>query len=353
LAQEAFFSNLLPERREIRWSERRKESFFCMSNKYRVVVTEPVIDEGLEKLKEVADLTILERGSVTTEEDVIRELKGFDGAITMLSNPVTEKVFASLPELKVIGNHAVGYNNIDIKAAQKHNVVIGNTPDVLTDSTADLTVGLLLAVTRKIPEADQFIREEKFDGWEPRGFLGLELNGKTLGIVGMGRIGKAVAKRLNAFGMNIIYHNRNQVSNEIERSLNARYVDEMGDLLEKSDIISIHCPLNEETYHLIDENRIKKFLKDTVIINTARGPVVDEAALAEALISGHIAGAGLDVFEKEPEVHPKLLKSPNTVLLPHIGSATNHTRKRMTELAADAVYYVLSGRLEELETRVV
>lgn len=324
-----------------------------MSKKFRVVITEPVIDEGLEKLQEIAEITILERGSVITEEDVIRELKGFDGAITMLSNPVTEKVFASLPDLKVIGNHAVGYNNIDIEAAKKHDVVIGNTPDVLTDSTADLTVGLLLAVTRKIAAADQFIRDGKFDGWEPRGFLGLELGGRTLGIVGMGRIGQAVAKRMNAFGMNIVYHNRNQLSNEIEAKLEAGYIHKLDDLLEQSDIISLHCPLNEETHHLINKQRIRKFLKYTVIINTARGPVIEEEALAEALISGHIAGAGLDVFEEEPKIHPKLVQSPNTVLLPHIGSATHHTRKRMTELAADAVYYVLGERTDELKTRVV
>lgn len=324
-----------------------------MTQRYRVVVTEPVIDEGLERLKKLADLTILERGTVKTEEDVIRELQGFDGAITMLSNPVTEKVFAALPDLKVIGNHAVGFNNIDIESAQKHGVVIGNTPDVLTDSTADLTVGLILSVVRKIPEADQFIRDGKFDGWDPRGFLGLELRDRTLGIVGMGRIGQAVAKRMAAFGMEIIYHNRNQLAKEIEEKSGAKYVNTLDSLLSKSDIVSLHCPLNEETHHLIDETRIKNYLKDTVIINTARGPVVDEEALAEALKNGQIAGAGLDVFEEEPVVHPQLLKSPNTVLLPHIGSATWYTRKRMTELAADAVYCVLSGKTEELKTRVV
>jgi glyoxylate reductase len=314
-----------------------------MSSAIRILVTEPIMDEVIDYLEQYGSVTVGERGTFDDEASLKKALPKYDAALTMLSNPVTRAVLESNPDISIIANHAVGYDNIDIEAAQELAVPIANTPGVLTDASADGTLALLLATVRRIPEAQQFLREGKFDGWHPQGFLGMELRYCTLGIYGMGRIGTAVARRAKAFGMKVIYHNRNRVDPDIEEELEATFVPTLEELAERSDILSVHCPQTPETHHSIDADLLRKLGSEGVLINTARGPIVDEAALAEALHEGTIRAAGLDVFEKEPEVHPKLLSAPNSILEPHIVSATYHTRKAMGMLAAEAIIKTLEG----------
>ena len=256
--------------------------------------------------------------------------------IPLLTDTVSREFIDSFPNLKIISNVGVGYNNIDYEYALSKGIVVTNTPGVLTESTADLTFALILGVSRRILEADSFLREGKFKGWDLTLFLGLELNQATLGIIGMGRIGQAVAKRAKSFGMKIIYHNRKRVGEDIEMELSAKYVA-FDELISTSDIISIHCPLTKETHHLIDRNEFLKMKDGVIIINTARGPVINERELVNFLKDGKVRGAGLDVFEREPEVERDLLNMENVILLPHIGSATFYTRKRIVELAINNV----------------
>lgn len=309
----------------------------------KVLITEPIIETAIEKLRSHFDVTVSERETYDNEEHLINDIGDFDALFSMLSTPVTKTVIKEGHKLKIIANYAVGYDNIDIEAARDYGIRVANTPDVLTNSSADGALALLLATARKVCEAQDFLRKGKFDGWHPTTFLGPELSGKTLGIVGMGKIGGAVAKRALGFGMNICYHNRSRVDTAKENDLNATYLSDLKELVAKSDIISLNCPLTEETHHLIDKKMLNMMGADTLIINTARGAVIDEAALAEALHNGKIAGAGLDVFEDEPKIHPALLDAPNAVLLPHIASATNEARTKMGLLAADAIITVLNN----------
>lgn len=311
---------------------------------YRVLITEPIVESVIQTLKHHYKVDVGKRGEFNKENELIKAIPDYDALLPMLSNPVTKEVIEAGKNLKVIANHAVGYNNIDLEAARDNNVKVANTPDVLTQSSADLTMGLLLAVARNIFEAQKYLKNGKFEGWEPLGFLGMELNGSTLGIVGMGRIGTAVARRARAFGMNIAYHNRSRVSEELEKELEANYMESVKELANCSDVLSLHCPLTDETHHLIDSKILSELPDHAILINTSRGPVIDEEALANALHSQNIGGAGLDVFENEPEVHPKILSAPNCVITPHIASATHQTRKDIGMLAADAIIGVLEGK---------
>lgn len=324
-----------------------------MASSFKVLVTEPIPESALKPLYDVADVTIGKRGQFSTEEALIDEIEPYHGIVSVLSNPLSDRVMEAAPNLKVIGNMAVGYNNIDTNTAEKRSIVVGNTPDVLTESTADLSVGLVISVVRKMKQAEFDLRDDKFDGWEPTGWMGMELNGAKLGIVGMGRIGQAFARRMKSFGVKIGYHNRSPLSVDVEKKLAASYYENLSDLLRTSDIISFHCPLTDATRHLLNRDNIKLLKSSAYVINTSRGPVIEEEALAEALHRGDISGAGIDVFEEEPSVHPRLLTAPNTVLLPHIGSATVTTRTKMAELAVDVVVQTLSGHKEELNNRVV
>ena len=263
-----------------------------------------------------------------TEDDVITILSEADAAITLLSDPLTRRVLTSNPNLRMIANYAVGYNNVDIAAARELGITITNTPGVLTEATADLTMALILAVTRRLIEGDDDVRRRARSEWEPLKWLGTSLQKKRLGIIGIGRIGTAVASRARAFGMDIV---------------GVRRGDALDALLATSDIVSVHTPLNSETHHLIDAAAIAKMKRGSFLINTARGPIVDEDALCDALQSGHLAGAGLDVYELEPAVNPRLLALPNVVLAPHIGSATFETRSAMARIAATDVYRFLKG----------
>jgi len=314
-----------------------------MSAKPKVLITEPVFEEVIALLKEHTELTVGKRGTFNSSEELAKVIVEYDGLVSMLSNPVDERVLNQSKKLKVIANYAVGYNNIEVEIATLKGIKVANTPNVLTETTAEGAFALLLAVARRLNEAEQCLRSGAFDGWNPNGFIGFDLFEKKIGILGMGRIGRAFARRAASFGMEVFYTNRTQLPFEIESELKATYLANPLDLAKTCDIISIHCPLTEQTHHLVDEYFINSMKKGSVIINTARGPVVDEKALAHALLNGHLWGAGLDVYEFEPEVHPDLLSAPNTVLLPHVTSATYKTRLSMGMLAAGAVLHELVG----------
>jgi lactate dehydrogenase-like 2-hydroxyacid dehydrogenase len=286
-------------------------------------------------------------GSESYLVDIAREA---DALITTVDDPVTAHVLEASAPLRIIAQYGVGVDNIDLAAAQERGVIVTNTPGVLTDATADFAWALLMAVARNINAADAFVREGRFKRWETTLLLGEELRDKTLGIVGMGRIGAAVARRALGFGMRVVYHNRRRANPTIERERSAHYVP-LDTLLETSDIVSLHCPLNEESRHLIDAAALRRMKATALLINTARGPVVDEAALVAALRDGEIAGAGLDVFEREPEVHPGLMDRERVVLAPHLGSATTAARTRMGEMVAEAVLSAFADA-EEIPYRV-
>lgn len=262
------------------------------------------------------------------EEDVITILADADAAIVLLQDPITRRVLEANPNLRCVSNFAVGYNNIDVEAARELGVTVTNTPGVLTEATADLAMALILAVTRRIVEGDEEIRTQGRCEWEPLKLLGASLQGKTLGILGMGRIGSAVAARARAFGMEI---------------LGVRRGDALDELLAQSDILSIHAPLSRETHHVIDAAALARMKRGAYLVNTSRGALVDESALCDALESGHLRGAALDVYEHEPEVNPRLRKLKNVVLVPHIGSATEEARNAMAKIAATNVLLFLRG----------
>jgi len=247
-----------------------------------------------------------------------------------------------LANCKIIANYAVGYNNIDIEYAKNKGITVTNTPGILTDATADLTMALMLSCTRRIIEGDSYLREGKFTSWPPQLLLGMELKGKTLGIIGAGRIGKAVAKRAVGFGLKIIYFN-NSRSEDLEENLCARKVS-LNILLKTSDIISVHLPLTDRTFHLLNSDNLNQVKKGAIIINTARGEIIDEKVLIKILKQKQLFSAGLDVFENEPNVNKKLMQLKNVVLAPHIGSATVEARTKMAECCANNVVNVLSGK---------
>ena len=296
--------------------------------KYTVVLTAAYPPVARQILSAEFDVIEHPTEPERTEDDVITILSEADAAITLLSDPLTRRVLGSNPNLRMIANYAVGYNNIDVTAARELGITITNTPGVLTEATADLTMALILAITRRLVEGDDDVRRTGRSEWEPLKWLGTSLQKKRLGIIGIGRIGTAVASRARAFGMEVV---------------GARRGDALDAVLATSDIVSVHTPLSAETHHLIDAAAIAKMKRGSFIINTARGPIVDEDALCDALQSGHLAGAGLDVYEREPAVNPRLLTMPNVVLAPHIGSATFETRSAMARIAATDVYRFLKG----------
>lgn len=308
-----------------------------------ILVTEPIPQKAIAYLQEFGRVTVAPKGKYMTEASLLNDIEHYHALLCMLSTPVTKNVLQKASKLKIVANFAVGYNNIDIAAARERGIKVANTPDVLTEACGDFAMGLLMATTRRFYEAETYLRTGKFKGWEPLGFLGMELRGKKLGIIGMGRIGQAFAHRARAFGMHIFYSNRKPVAHDIETSLNATYVPNYRELAAQCDVLSLNCPLTPETHHLVDGEILQLMPKHAYLINISRGAVVDEAALAEALHNAEIAGAGLDVFEHEPEVHPRLLSAPNCTMLPHIASATYETREAIAMLAANAIGRVLSG----------
>ncbi|MCX7635412.1 MAG: D-glycerate dehydrogenase [Syntrophales bacterium] len=266
-----------------------------------------------------------------------------EGLLAMITDTVDGEVMDRAPALRIVANMAVGYNNIDVAEATRRGILVTNTPGVLTEATAELAFALLLAVARRVVEGDRMVREGRFRYWAPFLFLGTEVSGQTLGIIGLGRIGRAVARRAQAFNMRVLYYNRQRLDSEEEKRLGVTYVPQE-DLLRQADFVSLHVPLTEETRHLIDARALALMQPTAFLINTSRGPVVHEAALVEALKNRRIAGAGLDVYEEEPRLAPGLSELENVVLLPHVGSATVATRIRMAQLAAENLLAGLAGK---------
>jgi glyoxylate reductase len=275
--------------------------------------------------------------------DLVRRLRDKDGLICHILAAVDDEVLASSPRLKVVANVAVGYNNIDVAAARRRGVVVTNTPDVLTETTADFAWALLMAAARRVVEADQYVRSGRWQTWKWGLLWGADIHGKTLGVVGFGRIGRAVARRGQGFGMRVLYHDPVRADAKTEGELNASPAD-LETLLRESDFVSLHTLLSPETRHLINERTLRLMKKTAILINAARGPVVDEAALVRALSEQWIAGAGLDVFEDEPRIHPGLPALRNVTLAPHIGSASHETRVGMATLAVRNCLAVLEGK---------
>lgn len=295
----------------------------------------------MKKLFEHCEVTVFSAERQPTQEELHRLLPEHDALICTLADRIDRDLLASARP-QVISNYAVGFDNIDIAAATELNIPVTNTPGVLTNATAEIAWALLMAVSRRIVEADRFVREGRWQGWEPQMLLGTELAGKTIGIVGCGRIGLAVAKRARAFELNVCYHNRRQLDQAIEREHGLTYV-ELERLLATSDFVSLHMPYTPESHHMFGRAEFRKMKRTAYLINTARGSVVQESELVEALQHGEIAGAGLDVFEQEPSVHHGLLALPNVVLAPHLGSATLETRTKMAETAVENALLVLRG----------
>jgi glyoxylate reductase len=309
----------------------------------RVVVTGRIPETALEKLRAEHDVDAWAGPESIGREELLRRVAGADAVVSLLTERIdAELLDAAGPQLKVVANVAVGYDNIDVPACTERGIVATNTPGVLTEATADIALGLILAATRRLGEGERLIRSGQAWKWGMFFLLGSSLQGKTLGVVGMGGIGQATARRAKAFGMEIVYQSRSEIDAGIAAELGARRV-ELDELLAISDIVSLHCPYGPATHHLIGAEQLAAMKSSAYLVNTARGPIVDEAALAAALREGQIAGAGLDVFENEPTVHPGLLELENVVLVPHLGSATVETRTAMAMLAADNALAVLSN----------
>jgi glyoxylate reductase len=308
----------------------------------RVFVSRVIPETGLRLLREHFDVDVWPHARPPTTEELVSESRGKDAIVCLLTEKIDAEVLAAVPSVKIVANVAVGFDNLDVSAGTRAGVVMTNTPGVLDETTADLAFSLLMATARRIAEADRLMRTGTWGGWGIMEMLGHDVHHATIGIVGFGRIGRAVAKRAAGFSMKILYADAMAAPPEVERELGVRRVS-MDELLAQSDFVTVHVPLMKETHHLIDAAALRKMKRTAHLINTSRGPVVEEAALVEALREGVIAGAGLDVYEFEPKVSPDLLALPNVVLLPHIGSASHATRGKMAEIAARNVIAFFAG----------
>jgi len=300
--------------------------------KPNVVVTRKLPDVVETRMMELFDVELNLEDKPMSQE----ELKEAVGRADVLVPTVTDKINAAIlssagPKLRLIANFGTGVDNIDLATAQRKGITVSNTPDVLTEDTADMTMGLIIATSRRLTEGERIARSGDWKGWSPTWMMGHRIHGKRLGIVGMGRIGQAVAKRAQAFGMSIHYHNRHRVHEDVENALEATYWESLDQMLARVDVVSINCPHTPATYHLLSARRLKHLQSHAIVVNASRGEVVDENALTRMLAKGEIAGAGLDVFENEPAINPKLLELDNVVLLPHMGSATIEGRIDMGE----------------------
>jgi glyoxylate reductase len=309
----------------------------------RVLIPNALPAEARRAIPSEIEVDYSETDQPLTKAELIRRLQGKDGLICHIILTIDDEVLGACPSLKVVSNVAVGYNNIDVAAARRRGVVVTNTPDVLTETTADFAWALLMAAARRVAEADQYVRSDQWKVWKWDLLWGVDIHGKTLGVVGFGRIGRAVARRGQGFGMRVLYHDTVRADAATERELNASPTD-LETLLRESDFVSLHTVLSPETRHLIDERTLRLMKRTAVLINAARGPVVNEAALVKALSERWIAGAGLDVFEEEPRVHPGLLPLRNVTLAPHIASASGDTRIAMATLAIRNCLAVLGGK---------
>ena len=315
-----------------------------MSERADVLVTRPIMAEPTRVLKDRCTVTIHENEFGIPREELLQVVSGRDAVITMLTEKVDAEFLAAAgPQLKIVANHAVGFDNVDVAACTAAGVLATNTPDVLTETTADTAFALLMTAARRVGEGERFLRAGTPWIWGPLMMLGQDVHHKTIGIVGFGRIGQAVARRARGFGMRVVYSDAVALPPDVEAETGAERL-ELGDLLGQADFVSIHTNLTPNTRHLFDAAAFRRMKDTAVLVNTSRGPVVDEAALADALASGEIFAAGLDVFEHEPDVEPRLLALDNVVVIPHLGSATVDTRNAMGMLAVENVFAALEGR---------
>lgn len=308
----------------------------------KVLITRQLPGDAVEKLKEECDLLCDPPSDQMPRNQLSELIPEADALICLLSETIDREVISRAPKLKVISNYAVGYNNIDVAFATERKIYVTNTPDVLTEATADLAWALLLAAARRVVEGDEMVRQNRFTGWAPDLLLGLDVAYKTLGVVGLGRIGLAVARRAKGFGMRVLYWSKNR-KEQWEEQFGLEY-QPLDTLLQTADFVSLNVALTPETHHLIGEKEFSLMKNTAILVNTARGPVVDEAALAAALREKKIWAAGLDVYENEPEVHPDLLKLDNVILAPHVGSGTIDTRAKMAEMVVSNVLMALKGQ---------
>ncbi len=308
----------------------------------KILVTREVFDEVLDYLRQHFEVTSNQEDRPFTPETLAATLADKRGALTVLTDKIDETLLSRCPQLRAVCNIAVGYNNFDLKAMSAHGVLGTNTPGVLDDATADFTWALILATARRLTEAEAWLRAGAWHGWKLKQFLGTDVQGATLGIIGMGRIGQAVAKRARGFDMPVLYYNRTRLAPELESECGARHAS-LDELLALSDIVTLHTPYSAASHHLIGAAQFARMKKTAILIHAARGGVVDDAALVAALANGTIAAAGLDVFENEPKINPEFLNLRNVVLAPHIASATTTTRRNMAMLAAENLVAALTG----------
>jgi lactate dehydrogenase-like 2-hydroxyacid dehydrogenase len=309
----------------------------------KIFVTRKIPEKGLDLLRKEHELDINTHNRSLKKEEIIQGIKGKDGLICLLNDQIDKDIVMSESKLKMIANYAVGYDNLDIETATKIGIPVSNTPEVLTETTAEMAWALLFSTARRIIEGDKFTRSGRFKGWDPMLMLGQDISDKTLGIIGTGRIGTSFGLKSKGFNMNVIYVDKRK--NEIlEREVNAKKV-EIIEALKKSDFISLHVPLVESTYHMIGEKELKMMKKNSILINTSRGPIVDEQALIKALNEKMIFGAGLDVYENEPDIRKELKKLDNVVLQPHSASASNETRIKMAIMVAENMIAGLKGKI--------
>lgn len=310
--------------------------------KHRILVSGHLTDDILSLLAQECDVRANGKDRPMERAELLEAVAAVDGYLSMITDAVDAELMDAAPRLRVVSNMAVGYNNIDVAAATQRGIVVTNTPGILTEATAELAFALVLAAARRVVDLDRRTRAGEWTCWAPLLFLSREVSGKTLGVVGLGRIGRAVARRARAFGMRVLYHNRSRLDESEERDLGVEYA-ERDDLLRTSDFVSLHVPLSGETRHLIGPRELGLMKPTAYLVNTSRGAVVDEAALVEALREKRIEGAGLDVYENEPLLAPGLTALENVVLMPHVGSATVETRARMARMAAENLLSALRG----------
>lgn len=311
-------------------------------SKPKVFLTRPIPPASMELLKEEVELTYNPDDRVLSRAELIAGMAGQDGLLCTLMDGIDGELLNTNPNLKIVANYAVGYNNIDVAAATARKIPVSNTPGVLTASTADMAWALMFAIGRRVVEGDQLVRSRQWQGWGPMQLLGQDITGATLGLIGLGRIGKAMVQRAKGFDMKVIYWNRTRLSEAEETAMGITYASRE-DVLAQADFVSLHVALNAETTHLIGAAELALMKSTAYLINTTRGPVVDEKALVESLKTGSIGGAGLDVFEKEPMLEPELYDLPNVVIPPHLGSATIGTRTKMGNIAAENCFAACRG----------
>lgn len=298
----------------------------------------------LERLRERFETIVYEGDGFMPRGQLLQAVRNADGLVSMLSERIDAELLDHAPQLKIVANYAVGYNNIDIEAATRRGVMVTNTPDVVTDATADLAWAIMMAIARNVCVVDRYVRSGEWTEWRPERFIATDITGATLGIIGLGRIGRAMARRAAGFDMRVIYFDLHRAAPKVEQECRAEY-QPLDGLLSEADFVTIHVPLNEVTQHLIDARALSLMKPTAYLVNTARGPIVDESALVAALQNRSIAGAALDVYENEPLLTEGLAELPNTILIPHLGANSRRTRERMATMTADNIIAALSGQM--------